>query len=122
MELVISTLLRGGILISLAFVLFGVALMFYHHPEYTHSSEALAHLKSPDYRFPTTLGGVFKSALQGQGRAVILLGVFVLFMTPVLRVAVSVFTFAWSRDWAFTIITSIVLATLVLSLVLGHET
>jgi uncharacterized membrane protein len=121
MELAISTLLRAGILISLAIVLTGVVVMYVHHPDYLSSAEPLEHLKSTDYKFPNTLTGIFKDALDGQGRAIVLLGVFVLFMTPVLRVAVSIVGFLMEKDWKFVAITSVVLATLLLSLVLGRS-
>jgi uncharacterized membrane protein len=120
MEWAISKLLRVGILMSLTLVATGVLVMFIHHPEYTTSTEALAHLTSEDYQFPTTLSGIFRDALAGQGRAIVLLGVFVLFLTPVARVAVSIIAFAWERDWTFVWITSIVMVFLLLSLVLGR--
>jgi len=120
MEVAISTLLRAGIIISLSIVLLGVIIMYAHHPEYLHSGEPLAHLKSAEYRYPTTLGGIFRSAFAGQGRAIVLLGVFVLFMTPVMRVAVSILTFVWEKDWSFVLVTSVVLVFLLLSLVLGR--
>ncbi len=122
MELAISSLLRAGILISLALVLTGVVMMYAHHPEYASSAEPLKHLKSTDYKFPNTLSAIFTEAFAGQGRAIVLLGVFVLFMTPVMRVAVSIITFLLEKDWKFVVITSVVLGTLLLSLVLGKKT
>lgn len=120
LEQTISTLLRTGILISLVLVTSGVVVMFTRHPDYMTSTEILSHLTSEDYQFPTTLGGIFRGAFAGQGRAIVLLGVFVLFLTPVARVAVSVVAFTWERDWTFVAITSVVLAFLLLSLVLGR--
>ena len=119
MELIISTLLRTGMLISLAVVTVGIVVMFAHHPEYRHSREILDHLKSAEYRFPTTIRAIASGVVHGEGRAIILLGVFVLFLTPLLRVAACVITFAHEKDWAFTVITSIVLTFVILSLVLG---
>lgn len=120
LEQTISTLLRTGILISLVLVVSGVVIMLVRHPDYMTSTEALNHLTSEDYQFPTTLGGIFRGALAGQGRAIVMLGVFVLFLTPVTRVAVSVVAFTWERDWTFVAITSVVLSFLLLSLVLGR--
>jgi len=119
MELAISSILRGGILLSLTLVLTGVIIMYSRHPEYFSSAEPLAHLKVEGQHTPVTLRGVFAGVLAGRGRSVVMLGVFVLFLTPVLRVAVSVLGFALQKDWAFTVITSVVLGFLLLSLVLG---
>jgi uncharacterized membrane protein len=120
-EIVISSLLRTGILLSLALVALGVAVMFAHHPEYRTSPEVLSHLKSADYRFPTTPGEVLTRAAAGEGRAIVMAGVFVLFLTPLLRVVTSIVAFALDRDWTFVAITSVVLTALILSLVLGRE-
>jgi uncharacterized membrane protein len=118
-EIVISTLLRAGILASLFLVLLGVVVMFVRHPDYLRSPEALAHLKSDEYVFPTTITSVFRGVAQGQGRSIILLGVFVLFLTPLLRVVTSIVAYVIEKDWRFVAITSLVLVFLLLSLVLG---
>jgi uncharacterized membrane protein len=120
MELAISTLLRGGIILSLFTVLAGVIVMFAHHPEYAHSREVLSYLKSADYKFPFTAGGVVLGVMQGEGRSIVLLGVFILFLTPLFRVVASVIAFAISKDWAFTAITFAVLCVIGLSLILGR--
>ena len=119
MELTISTLLRGGILLSLSIVLVGVVLMFAHHPEYFHSRQTLNYLESGKHEFPTSLRSIGEGVMQGQGRAVVMLGVLVLFLTPLVRVAASVITFAIEKDWTFTAITTVVLCFMILSLVLG---
>jgi len=50
---------------------------------------------------------------------VIFLGFMVLIGTPLLRITASVFVYAKSQDWAFTTITGLVLAVLVVSMLLG---
>lgn len=120
MELVICTLLRGGIIISLFTVLAGAIVMFVHHPEYAHSRETLSYLKSADCKFPFTAGGVVQGVMHGEGRSIVLLGVFILFLTPLFRVTASVIAFALSKDWVFTAITFVVLCVIGLSLVLGR--
>ncbi|HOQ85796.1 MAG TPA: DUF1634 domain-containing protein [Phycisphaerae bacterium] len=120
-ERVISGLLRGGLLLSLVLVTLGVTLMYTRHPEYVSSPQALAHLKVEGQNPPGTAGEIVAGVLAGQGRAVVMLGVFVLFMTPVLRVAMSAITFLWEKDWIFAVITSLVLAALLISLVISYE-
>ena len=121
MERTISSLLRGGIVVSLSLVLIGVIVMFVHHPEYAHSRETLNYLKGSDYHFPTSIGDIFEGVAQGQGRAIVMLGVFVLFLTPLSRVVASVITFAIQKDWTFTAITSLVLCFVIVSLILGKS-
>jgi uncharacterized membrane protein len=49
-------------------------------------------------------------------------GLLLLLATPVLRVAVSILAFIYEKDGIFVMITSIVLALLLLSFVLGRVT
>ena len=50
---------------------------------------------------------------------VIFLGFMVLVVTPLLRIVASAVVFFVSKDWTFTVITSMVLSVLVLSMILG---
>ncbi|MCL2330306.1 MAG: DUF1634 domain-containing protein [Phycisphaerae bacterium] len=115
MEQLISSLLRGGIILSLSLVLIGVVVMFVRHPEYLHSRDTLTYLKGDNYRFPATIHALFKGVIQGQGRSIVLLGVFVLFLTPIARVIATGIAFAFEKDWAYTIITLLVLGFVLLS-------
>ena len=118
-ELLISNLLRLGVGISLAIILLGTAISFTRHPDYATSHTELSRLTRPGAAFPHTLAQVFNGIRHGQGRAIVILGLLLLIATPVLRVAVSVFAFVYERDPTFVIITSIVLALLLLSFLLG---
>jgi uncharacterized membrane protein len=117
-ELLISRLLRAGVVTSLAFVFAGTVLSFVHHPEYLTSPPALRRLTTPGAA-PHTLLEVADGLAQLRGQAVILVGLLILVATPVLRVAVSIIGFIYERDWTFVAITSIVLGMLILSFVLG---
>jgi uncharacterized membrane protein len=118
-ELLISLLLRGGVTASLALIVLGVGLSFVHHPKYATSPVELVRLTSPGAVFPRTLPQVAAGMQQLQGRAFIMAGLLVLIVTPVLRVAVSIVGFAYQGDRTFVIITSIVLALLLLSFLVG---
>jgi uncharacterized membrane protein len=119
MELVISYLLRGGVIVSVALIVLGVVVMFVRHPEYFTSKTELDRLVSPGAAFPHTLTDVAASLREFRGRGIVTLGLLVLIATPVLRVAASVVLFAIQRDWTYSLITAVVLSLLVLSLVLG---
>ncbi|MDE3228869.1 MAG: DUF1634 domain-containing protein [Chloroflexota bacterium] len=110
-ELLISNVLRGGVLLSAAIILIGV-VMHYARPA-TAASVGLG--------YPHTLGEVIPAILAGNAQAVITLGLLVLLATPVLRVAVSIGAFALEHDWLYVGITTLVLALLLASiLVLGE--
>jgi uncharacterized membrane protein len=119
MELVISYLLRGGVIVSVALIVFGVVVMFVRHPEYLTSKTELDRLVSAGAAFPHTLTDVATSLREFHGRGIVTLGLLVLIATPVLRVAASVVLFVIQKDWTYTLITAVVLTLLLLSLALG---
>jgi uncharacterized membrane protein len=119
MELVISYLLRVGVIASVAIIIFGVVVMFARHPIYLTSATELDRLVSPGAAFPHTLADVWAMFGEFHGRAIVTLGLLVLIATPVLRVAASVVLFAIQKDWTYTLITAVVLSLLVLAQVLG---
>lgn len=119
-ELLISNLLRIGVVASLFVIVFGTALSFVHHPEYLRSKQELARLTRPGAAFPQTPRQVWAGLRAMEGRAFVVLGLLLLVATPVMRVAVSVFAFVYERDAAFVIITAVVLTLLVVSFFLGR--
>ncbi len=71
--------------------------------------------------FPDTLGQVAAGLLVLRPQAVITLGLLVLIATPIVRVATSILVFAFERDRKYIVITSSVLAILLLSLFLSGK-
>jgi uncharacterized membrane protein len=118
-ELLISNLLRGGVMTSLVFMLIGTIISFIHHPNYLTSPSALTQLTTPGETFPNTLPGIEKGLIHLRGQAIVTIGLIILFATPVLRVAVSIFAFIYQGNKTFTLITTLVLCLLLLSFFLG---
>ena len=118
-ELVISVLLRAGVILSLLVIVFGLTLSFTHHPDYIHSHDLLPQLTSSTRAFPHTLNDTTQALREFRGEGFIVLGLLLLIATPVMRVAVSVIAFLLERDWIFVAITSVVLGLLILSFFLG---
>lgn len=104
-ELIISNVLRGGVLLSAAIIALGVVLFYARY--LTGDSPANAATT-----FPASLGQVGAGLAHGNPLAVITLGLLILLATPVFRVAVSIVAFALERDQQYVIITLIVLAIL----------
>lgn len=118
-EVMISNLLRAGVAASLALIVVGTLLSFVHHPGYTASAEELRRLTQPGAAFPHRLPEVWRSILELRGQGVIALGLLLLIATPVLRVALSIWAFHHQGDRRFVVITSVVLALLLASFLLG---
>jgi uncharacterized membrane protein len=118
-ELLISNLLRVGVLASLALVIIGTVVTFVHHPEYFSSPADFERLVRPGAAFPHSLGDVIQGILLWRGQAIVTAGLLLLIATPVMRVAVSIFAFVYQEDRTFTYITALVLFLLLLSFFLG---
>ncbi len=119
-EVLISTLLRTGVLTSVFFIAAGTLISFVHHPEYLRSAEELRRLTQPGAAFPRTLRQVYDGLVDFRGQAFVMLGLFLLIATPVARVAVSILIFLVERDRIFAVLTTVVLGLLLLSFVLGR--
>jgi len=118
-ELLIGRLLRIGVIVSLIIIILGVFLIFNTHPSYLNSSADLKRLISPGAAFPKTLEAVSTGLLVMQGKAVVMVGLLLLMLTPILRVAMSLVLFILQRDLKFTFITGTVLIVLMISFLLG---
>lgn len=119
-ELLISWLLRGGVVISMATILAGLLLMFIHHPEYLDTAADLQRLTTPGAAFRFTLTDVVGGAAAGHGQAFVALGLLLLIATPIMRVAVAIVGFALQRDRTFTVISTVVLLVVLISFLVGR--
>jgi uncharacterized membrane protein len=115
----ISRLLRTGVLAAMAVILIGLVATFIHHPQYVHSRSALGPLTDATILYPHTYHEIAEQLRAGRGQALVILGLLMLVATPVARVAFSIIVFAIERDRLYLTITSLVLALLGLSFVLG---
>lgn len=126
MEMVISHALRAGVVLSAAVILVGI--LWFALAQNTGYARVLPHhlqdiltfhqSSGPGF-FPTSLSAVFQGAIAGKPYAIIGLGMLLLILTPVVRVALSVFFFLFQRDWLYVGITLFVLTVLAFSLFSG---
>jgi uncharacterized membrane protein len=118
MEIVVSWVLRVGVVLSVAIVLAGLGLIFAHHPGYLRLSHGVRYqrLTQPSTPFPHSFSQMVSALRAGEGRGVVVLGLIVLLATPILRVAVGVVGFALERDLKMTLACTFVLCVLIFSL------
>jgi len=100
----IGYILRIGVVVSAGIILLGMILLFFL-PTTT--------------QVPNSLPLILQGLLQLNGEAFIMLGLFCLILTPVLRVVVSIFAFAKEKDYLYVVITIIVLIILVIGMSFG---
>jgi uncharacterized membrane protein len=119
-ELIISTVLRVGVVTSLVVIVAGSLLTFLHHPEYMSAASDLNRLTRPGAAVPHSLREVVLGILNLHGQSIVAAGLLLLILTPVVRVGVSILAFRAQRDRTYVLITSVVFVLLLLSFVLGR--
>jgi uncharacterized membrane protein len=112
-EQVMGNLLRAGVILAAAVVLVGGVSYLIRYgatfPDYRVFRGEPADLR--------TVSGVLADALDLRSRGLIQLGLLLLVATPVARVVFSVFAFARQHDLTYVVLTIMVLAVLIYSIV-----
>lgn len=111
-EKLVGTLLLTGVLVSGLVVFVGGVL---YMVKYGRDPVRYATF-DPQQGSLRSVADVWKFALQGDGRAIIEIGLLLLIATPVLRVAFSLVAFALEKDRLYVALTLVVLVILLLSL------
>src|SRR5579871_2808303 len=111
-EIIIGTLLRTGVILAAAVVLSGAIMYLARYgrvvPDYKSFHGEPERLKS--------LPEIFHGAIALEPRDIILFGLLLLIATPIARVVFSAIAFAIERDYAYVVITLVVLGILCYSL------
>jgi uncharacterized membrane protein len=108
-EVAISVLLRVGVTLAAAIVVVGGILYLIHNGQDMPQGHVFRGEPADLRQVP----GVLHDVLALRGRGIIQLGILLLILTPVARVAFSVFAFWQQRDRLYIIVTLIVLGILV---------
>jgi len=114
-DLVIGRLLQVGVFAAAAVVAFGAMLFLVQHgrtpAKFTDFVPGPATLR--------TVGGIVSGVLALNSAAIVQLGLVMLIMTPIARVALTLIAFIIQRDRLYVLITGLVLALLLYGLIAG---
>ena len=113
---IMGNLLRVGVIVSAALVLAGGVFYIMHYG----GNVADRHVFRSEPPRLRSVPGIFSDAAALRSRGLIQLGLLLLILTPVARVAFSIFAFARTRDFLYVGITSFVLCVLLFSLTSGY--
>jgi uncharacterized membrane protein len=113
LETIIGQLLRAGVLLAAATVFAGGVLYLARH----HADHANYHTFIAGGANMRSLSGIVKAVAHGNSEALIQLGLLLLVLTPIARVAVALVGFLLERDRLYAVVSFIVLAILAFSLV-----
>ncbi len=118
-EIAISTILRIGVALSIVVIVAGLVVSLVRHPEYRTSSTVRETIIQGHFAFPHSVGTLVSGLGSGQGGSLVALGLLLLLLTPIARVAVSIVAFVYQRDRTYVVLGAYVLVVLVTSFLLG---
>lgn len=108
-ELVIGKILRVGVIVAAAVIIFGLILNF-----------ATGTTGYPAGVHPHRIMSILRGTVQLRPYAVLMTGIFLLILTPVLRVVVSIYAFIKEHDTLYAVITTVVLIILGAAMIIGY--
>jgi uncharacterized membrane protein len=115
-EQMIGRLLRLGVLLAALVVAVGGALLLV---QYGHLPAGFHVFAAADASL-RSVGGIIAAVGRGDSRAIVQLGLVLLILTPVARVALTLGAFILQRDRLYIVTTSIVLGLLLYGLIWGR--
>ncbi len=116
MEVAIGRLLRAGVLIAAAVVFIG-GVLYLNQMRGPRPDYSSFHGVAPELR---SAAGIAAHLSPANSNAMIQLGLLLLIATPVARVAFAAFGFLAEKDWLYVVVSLIVLAVLLYSLLYDH--
>lgn len=111
-QVILGTLLRAGVIISMTIVLFGGVIFLIHNKGVITDYKVF----KPELAKFSSIGAIFKGLLTFHGDAIVQFGILMLIFTPVARIVFAVFSFLIERDYLYVIIGIIILAIITISL------
>jgi uncharacterized membrane protein len=115
-EQTIAKLLHVGVLVAAVVTVVGGIFMLIQHggtrPDFAEFRGEPAHL--------TSVPGILRGAAALRSEAIVQLGILLLILTPIARVAYTVVAFAKQRDRTYVTITLFILALLLYGLLIGR--
>lgn len=117
-QTIIGNLLRYGVWISLSVAFIGGIVYLMNHGS---QIEDYSVFKENDRNIFEVIAAIYNGAITGDGASLIFTGIILLFLTPVLRVLLSLFSFLLEKDYLYVGITLIVIAIIIISISFGFS-
>ena len=115
---IIGNLLRYGVWISLSVAFIGGIVYLMHHG---NEIEDYSVFQENDKNIFKVIAGIYEGVIQRKGDSIIFFGIILLFLTPVFRVLLSLFSFLLEKDYLYVAITAIVIGIIILSISFGFS-
>ncbi|MCW2118435.1 DUF1634 domain-containing protein [Flavobacterium sp. 7A] len=113
---IISLVLKYGVWLSLSVSTFGGILYILQQADLVKNYSSFA---GNHETFTSIVDSIITGVSTGQGQSIILLGIILLFLTPITRILLSLFVFIFEKDYLYATITTIVILIIAVSVILG---
>jgi len=111
-QVLLGTLLRAGVIISMSIVLVGGVIFLIHNNGVITDYKVF----TPELSKFSSITEIFAGLLTMQGDAIVQFGVLMLIFTPIARIAFAIFSFSLEKDYLYVLIGFIILAIIAISL------
>lgn len=111
-QVILGTLLRVGVILSMSVVLIGGIIYLMHHAQGRIDYKVF----SPENNEFSSILNILKGLKSMDSKAIIQFGVLLLIFTPITRVVFSIFSFLIERDYMYVVIGTFVLCVILFSL------
>lgn len=120
-EIIISRILKFGVITSALLVLVGICLFLSNHNSNIGPSAGQSYKQylTAGFKIPHSISSIGTSLKNDSGLGLITLGILLMIITPMLRVATSILLFLRQRNIPMVLVTIFVLFVLVTSFVIG---
>lgn len=115
---IVGNLLRYGVWTSLSVAFIGGIVYLVGH---STDIENYSVFHENDRNIFEVIGGIYNGVIQGKGESLIFFGIILLFLTPVFRVLLSLFSFLLEKDYLYVVITLIVILIILISVSFGFS-
>lgn len=115
---IVGNLLRYGVWTSLSVAFIGGIVYLMGH---STDIENYSVFHENDRNIFEVIGDIYNGVIQGKGESLIFFGIILLFLTPVFRVLLSLFSFLLEKDYLYVVITLIVILIILISVSFGFS-
>ncbi|WP_316805712.1 DUF1634 domain-containing protein [Pedobacter agri] len=111
-QVVLGTLLRTGVIISMSIVLIGGIVFLIHNKGVITDYKVF----KPELSKFSSIAAIFRGLSTFHGDAIVQFGILMLIFTPIARIVFAIFSFFLERDYLYVLIGFIILAIITISL------
>ncbi|PTT14416.1 DUF1634 domain-containing protein [Flavobacterium sp. HMWF030] len=117
-QTIVGNLLRYGVWISLSVAFIGGIVYLMGH---SNDIENYSVFHENDRNIFEVISAIYNGVIEGNGESIIFFGIILLFLTPVFRVLLSLFSFILEKDYLYVVITLIVILIILISVSFGFS-